>query len=556
MDGLPVPFTGNNGVGNEFIGALLSNPQFVEGLAKKLGWDLNKADTISQATNLLWYDLAPIVQMLYPYRELIPRISRLARVAGDGGNAYHWKRIVGVNVSGISSGVSEGNRGARITIAEQDMMAKYSGLGFESSVSFEARYGGRNLSPETLGLATQSSLRSLMIDEEKILINGNGNFPVGITPTPTIASTAVVGVTGVWAGATAFVICVALTGMGRLGYSAYNSTTNLGGVPGQVSKTNADGSIDTYGGGSAQPSAEASLVISSTNCAVCTVTPVPGAFAYAWYASTSSGAETLIGLTPSNRVVLTGNLPTGAQPIGNLKVGASYVDNSVNQLIPDGILNQISAAITGPSPGQIMATNPILPNVVNTGDTISVAPSGALIYTMAAGNTGLTVQGSNFPHIDAFLQASYDQYKIGYDRMLISAADNTDTFGAMLGQSASASPYRIWFDADQASGRIIAGRRVTAYQNKSFGNDIDVEIHPYVPPGTILFWSDRSPYELSGVANLIEAKVRQDYYQIPWPWRTRRYEYGVYVDETFPCYFTPAFGMITNKNPVTGNFVY
>ena len=556
MDGLPVPFTGNGGVGNEFIDALLHNPQFIDGLAQKYGFDLTKADTISQATNLLWYDLSPLVQMLYPYRELIPRISRLARVPGDGGTAFHEKRIVGVNVNGVSSGVGEGNRGARIAIAEQDMMYRYSGLGYESSVSFEARYGGRNLSPETLGLATQSSLRSLMIDEEKLLVNGNGTFPLGTTPTPTIRSAAVAGVTGVWSGATAFVIAVALTGMGRLGYSTYNPVTNLGGVPGQVTKTNADQSVETYGGGSARPSAEASLLIAGTNCAVVNVTPVPGAYAYAWYASTSSGTETLIGLTPSNQVILTGNLPSSAQPIGNLYISGTPTDNSVNQLVPDGILNQIAAAITGPDPGRIMATNTILPNAVSTGDTITTSPSGALVYTMATGNVGLTPQGSNFPVIDVFLQAAYDQYKIGFDRMLISAADNTDTFGAMLGQSASASPYRIWFDADQATGRIVAGRRVTAYQNKSFGNDLDVEIHPYVPPGTIIFWSDRSPYELSGVANLIEARVRQDYYQIPWPWRTRRYEYGVYVDETFPCKFTPAFGLITNKNPVTGSFVY
>lgn len=556
MSGLPVNFTGGAGVGNEFIASLLNNDQFIGGLAKKWGLDINKADTISQATNLLWYDLSPLVQMLYPYRELIPRISRLARVPGDGGTAFHEKRIVGINVNGISSGVSEGNRGARIAIAEQDMMYKYSGLGFESSVSFEARYGGRNLSPETLGLATQSSLRSLMIDEEKILINGNGTIPLGITPTPTIRSVAVAGVTGIWSGATAYVIAVALTGMGRLGYTNYSSATNLGGVPGQVTKTNADGSVDTYGGGSAQPSAEASLVISGTNCAVCQVTAVPGAFAYAWYAATSSGAEVLIGLTPSNQVILTGNISGTAQPVGNLKVAGNYQDNSVNQLIPDGILNQIVSAVTGPSPGQIMSTNPLLPSVANVGDTLTISPSGALVYTMAQGNVGLTPSGSNFPVIDAFLQGAYDQYKIGFDRMLISAADNTDTFGAMLGQSASASPYRIWFDADAQTGRIVAGRRVTAYQNKSFGNDLDVEIHPYVPPGTIVFWSDRSPYELSGVANLLEARVRQDYYQIPWPWRTRRYEYGVYVDETFPCKFTPAFGIITNKNPVTGSFVY
>src|SRR5215469_3597713 len=198
MSGMPVGFTGPAGVGNEFVSALLADEQFVARLSKKLGVDdLSKADTISQATNLLWYDLQPIVQMLYPYRELIPRISRLPRVAADGGNAYHWKRIVGVNVNGASSGVSEGNRGARIAVAEQDMLAAFKTLGYESSVTFEARLGARNLTPEALGLSVQSSLRSLMIDEEKILINGNANLSLGTTPTPTLAAS---GTTGSWGG--------------------------------------------------------------------------------------------------------------------------------------------------------------------------------------------------------------------------------------------------------------------------------------------------------------------------------------------------------------------
>ena len=179
-----------------------------------------------------------------------------------------------------------------------------------------------------------------------------------------------------------------------------------------------------------------------------------------------------------------------------------------------------------------------------------------MVYTMSAGNTGLTLSGSNFNEIDAVLRAAYDQYKIGFDRILISATDVLNTFGAMLGQASTANGFRLMFDADAETGRIVAGRRVTSYLNKFFNNTLDVEVHPYVPPGTIIFWSDRSPYELSGVANLLEAKVRQDYYQIQWPWRSRRYEYGVYVDEVFPIYFTPAFAAITNINPTTGSFSF
>jgi hypothetical protein len=544
-----VPFTGNNGIGNEFVNALLNNEDFMGKMSKRLG-TLAKADTIQQATNLLWYDLKPIVQMLYPYRELIPRISRLPRVSADGGNAFHWKRITGINVNGASSGVSEGNRGARIAISEQDLVAAYKTLGYESSVTFEARLGARNLTPEALGISVQSALRSLMIDEEKILINGDASLPLGVTNTPTLVAGSVSGLTGTFSGGTVYVICVALTGMGYLGYSPYNSVTNTGGVVGQVTKVNADGTTDTYGGGSAQPSAEASTATSSTEVVTATVTVTPGAFAYAWFVGSASGAEYLAGLTPSNQAIFTKFPATTNQPIANLKVGASYADNSVDQLVPDGILTQVFGQVTGPSPGQIMATNPLLPSGV------SFSSGGSIIYSMPAGNTGLTIDGSNINEIDAVLRAAYDQYKIGFDRILISATDVLDTFGAMLAQGGNSSLYRLLFDADAETGRIVAGRRVTSYLNKFFNNTLDVEVHPYVPPGCILFWSDRSPYELSGVANLLEARVRQDYYQIQWPWRSRRYEYGVYCDETFPCYFTPAFAAIINKNPNSGTFTF
>ena len=550
MDGMQgVAFTGNGGIGNEFVSALLNNENFVKNLEKRLG-PLAKADTIQQATNLLWYDLKPVVQMLYPYRELIPRISRLPRVSADGGNAFHWKRIVGINVNGASSGVSEGNRGARIAIAEQDLTAAFKTLGFESSVTFEARLGARNLQPEALGISVQSALRSLMIDEEKILINGNATLALGQTPTPTLVAGTVSGLTGTFSGGTVYVICVALTGMGYLAYSPYNSTTGFGGVVGQVTKVNADGSTDTYGGGSAQPSAEASVSTSSTQVVTATSTVLPGAFAYAWFVGSSSGGEYLAGITPSNQAIFTKYPANTNQPIGNLKVGSTYADNSVDGLVPDGVLAQIFGQVTGPSPGQLMSTNPLLPSGV------SFTSGGSVVYTMSAGNTGLTLSGSNFNEIDAVLRAAYDQYKIGFDRILISATDVLNTFGAMLGQASTANGFRLMFDADAETGRIVAGRRVTSYLNKFFNNTLDVEVHPYVPPGTIIFWSDRSPYELSGVANLLEAKVRQDYYQIQWPWRSRRYEYGVYVDEVFPIYFTPAFAAITNINPTTGSFSF
>ena len=167
---------------------------------------------------------------------------------------------------------------------------------------------------------------------------------------------------------------------------------------------------------------------------------------------------------------------------------------------------------------------------------------------MPAANTGLTISGTNVAEFDAVFQAAYEQYKVGYDKILMSSRD----VAAMASFFAGSGPYRFNLEADKNDGRIVAGRRITAYHNKWFSKDIDIEIHPWVPQGTVIFWSNRSPYELAGVGNILEAMVRQDYYQISWALRTRRYEFGVYVDEMFVNYFTPGFGVIRNLNLTAG----
>jgi hypothetical protein len=44
-------------------------------------------------------------------------------------------------------------------------------------------------------------------------------------------------------------------------------------------------------------------------------------------------------------------------------------------------------------------------------------------------------------------------------------------------------------------------------------------------------------------------KLRRDYFQVQWPIRTLRYEYGVYFDGVLQIYFLPAYGAITNIAP-------
>jgi hypothetical protein len=90
---------------------------------------------------------------------------------------------------------------------------------------------------------------------------------------------------------------------------------------------------------------------------------------------------------------------------------------------------------------------------------------------------------------------------------------------------------------------------VTKYFNKfSMGGakEIQLRIHPNMPNGSILATSKTIPYPLSNIGNVNQIRTRQDYYQIEWPLRARRYESGVYADEVMQCYFPPSLGFLGN----------
>lgn len=518
---------------------VLNDKAYIDALAAKVA-SINKADTFDQSTGLVWFDLSPVVQLMYPFKQLMPLISKLPRVKGDGGTGHNWKRIVAINVNNVSVGVSEGNRGGGISVTLQSQSANYKTLGLEGSASWEARLAALNLRPDALGNTIQSTLRSVMIGEEQTLIGGNASTALGVTPTPTLTAG---GSGSALSNVAYYVVCVALA------HSAWLAGSVAGGIPGQITKTNTDGSIDTFGGGSAQPSAQGTITPTAGQVITATVTPVANAVAYAWYFGTTTGATRLQAITSGNQVKFSAVPSSTNQLITALQVSSAYQDNSTNPLVPDGILSQMYGSVFGSAPGTAMQTNAALPSV--SSGTLALASSGSITFTGASGNTGLTVSGVNIAEFDDVLQTAYDKYKIGFNRILMSSADIVAQLAPLLG-SAATQLFRITFEADQASGRIVAGRRVTSYLNKYYGNTLDIEIHPYLPPGTIIFWSDNCPYELSGVANILEVRTRMDYTQIDWPPRTRRYEYGVYVDEVFSGYFLPAFAVLSNINSPNG----
>ena len=493
---------------HEVLEAIRKSQSLPQGDPRLLAFGLEKS-TFSQPTSatdgLAFYDLEPGAKFLAPV--LTPLRNETPRVSGRGGIQANWRAITGVNTNGLRLGVSGGNRAGVQAVTTADYFASYKGIGLETSVDFEAEYAGVGFD-DVRAQAGLRGLQATMIGEEALILGGNNSLPLGVTPTPTLTASAS---GGSLASGTLSVICVALSLDGFINGSV------LGGVQSQITRTNADGSTDIFGGGAAQKSANATVAVTGPSGVVAAVVAtVRGALGYAWFWG-AAGSEVLGAITSVNSVSISATA-AGTQTAASLP-GADWSNNA---LVFDGLL------------------------------TIALKPgSGAYVASQASGTAGvgtpLTADGAGgVVEIDAALKSMWDNYRLSPDTIWVNSQEALNISKKILAGSAN-SAQRFIFNAAQDA--IGGGVMVRTYLNRfsmSGGSTLDIRVHPNLPAGTILMTARSIPYPLSGVGNVFQIRTRRDYYQIEWPLRTRRYEYGVYADEVLQHYFPPSLAVISN----------
>lgn len=463
----------------------------------------------SAVSGLTMYDLDAPAKLLYPV--LTPLRNMIPRDFSGMGIQANWRAVTGINIAQVSGGVSQGQRGGMIATSTQDYSASFKGIGLEDDVTFEADYAAKGFD-DVKARAVQGLLSSLMIQEERIILGGNSGFALGTTPTPTLVASAS---GGALATQTLSVIVVALT------LDGFNtSIVGAGGVQGEIARTNTDGSVSTYGGGSALKSVAATVAVTGgTGSVTASVAHVRGAVGYAWFIG-PAGAERIAAITGINSAQFTA-LAAGANQLASAIVNGA-ADNSRNNLVFDGFLT--------------MCANPAL------GSYHAVQPTG-----VAGVGTPLTADGNGgIVEIDLALKWWWDNYRLTPDTIWVNSQEMNNIGKKILTANSSAGQ-RIVFQQQQ--GMIAGGIMVAEYLNK-FGMNgpttIPVKLHPNLPAGTILLTSSKLPYSLSGVQDVFRIKGRRDYHQMEWPLRTRKYEYGIYADEVLQHFFPPSMGVITN----------
>lgn len=503
----------------EYTAALASMTSFLQEVGKSIStpWTpdflpefLQKSSTFAQSgsatSGLTYYDLELGAKFLYPV--LTPLRNEIPRTSGKGGIQAAWRAVTAINTTGLRIGVSGGNRGGVQQVTTKDYTAAYKGIGIETSVDFEAQYAGMGFD-DVKAIGAKVGLESTMLGEELLLLGGNGDVLLGQAAAPTLTA----GTAGALSNGTTSVIVAALSLDGFVNGSV------AGGVQGSITRTNADGSTDTFGGGTGKQSSNTSITLSggtSTQSINATTTAVIGACGYAWFWGTA-GAEVLGAITSINSLVITA-AAAGTQTA--LSLGTA--DNSTNNLVFDGLIYLALASGSG------AYVKGLATGIAGTGSTLTGDGAGGIV------------------EIDAALKDRWDNYRLSPDTIWVNSQQALDISKKILAGQAN-SAQRFVFESEQSA--LGGGIMVRTYLNRfsmSGAKVLDIRIHPNMPPGMILMTSRSIPYPLSNVGNVMQVRTRQDYYQIEWPLRARRYESGVYADEVLQHYFPPSMCVIYN----------
>lgn len=489
-----------------------------EALAKALDpAELSKAWTQSNSatTGLTQYNLEGPAKLLVPV--ITPLRNMIPRVVTTGGIQANWKAITGFNTTLASGGVSEGNRGRNLTTTVADYNAAFRGWGHEDSVTFEAQWAAEGYD-DARARASDGLLKSVMITEEKLLLGGLGTWALGQGATPTV-STATSG--GSIAGSTAVYVRAVPLSLAGYYYAKANSQ-----VLGQYTATNADGTTDTMNGGAGRASASGTVTTGSSGSAhtvSASTTAARGAVGYAWFAGTTDAAASLFfaGVTTINSIKLTELPSSGGQALPS---DLASNDRSQDSYVFDGML---SIAMKSGTNAYYKA---VATGTAGTGTPLTSDTAGGIV------------------EIDDMLQSMWDNYRIGPDAIWVSSQEAL-ALGKKVLTGGTSAAQRFTFAAQQ--GQLVASRVIKGYLNPfsmDGAQEIPIRQHPNLPPGTILATTSalNIPYSLTGVTDVFRVLLRRDYYQIDWPKRTRKDEFGIYADGVLQHYFPPSMGVITN----------
>jgi hypothetical protein len=447
---------------------------------------LSKA--IDTGTGLVGYNLEAPAKQLVPF--LSPLRNIIPRKVSPTGTSTHWKAITSIVPQGKATAL-EGTRGTAMSYTVEDKMAAFKVLGLQDAVTFEAEAAGRNFQ-DVKATASTNLLLSLMQEEERYILGGN-HTSLGTVSAPT----ATADTTGGSIAADTYAVKVAamtLVAANRVVANQQIAGLVLG-VPATDSMGQAiSGATD---GVTAASTATSVTTTGTTSMLKLSVTPVTGALAYAWF------VDDVLQIVSTN----------------------SYVE--LTKLVTGG-----SAAPTADGSGDANAFDGIIPQII----------AGGGIY-MDMANSQLTASQGGIEELDEINSRLFNQFKNGATRYLVSEQLAKDITSAIVKNNGAPTLFVNNGEKNDITGNYMVKR----YVNKSYGGqNISIEVHPWLPNGTMVVMCDKVPYPNANIGSVLEIECGYDYRQLEYARTSPKYEFEIRTYEALKHYFPACQAILTN----------
>lgn len=425
---------------------------------------VKKAQTsgVLNSTGLFGYDLSKWVSLIpvnTPFRNRVRRVG-----AGEGAKFAIWRSLMNVTSSQPDVAVGWDYAGSLVKVSEQDFQAPFVPYAMAGRVTQDAIDLAKGYA-DARAIATINALNMLMVAEDKKEIGAQA-FALATPATPTVTDSA--------------------TG----GSIAPSTAVNV--------KVAARTANNYYFGGSTAASAQGSVttstVAASTHSATATVTAVQGAAAYDWYVAGFYYTTTIVN-TVTITSIPTANqaLPTGLPELyATAPTAVPAVDTSANANDYNGLLASLSGDYN--ASGQFV-----------TPGTGTANPA----YFKSLDGGQLTLSGASIKEIDALFLAIFNAVQLSPTALMMNAQQAQDIASKILAQ-----PSAVTYLQPGENGRtdVVAGGFVGSLVNKAAGGRVvPIEVHPHLPPGTIIARTDQVPFPGSNIGETCILETLRDY---------------------------------------------
>lgn len=508
-----------NGGGGRYMTATEVAGQY--GIQKDASGAIQKDSTnqigVVTGLGLLGVPLEVPAKLLTPFPTLL--VNRIPRKT-IGGSTVTFRKITAVNSQNVWPSVSEASdsttgRNTRIARNEANVTYNFKSFEMEDMITPEAIFGSNSkMTPgqdfQAEDFARLTLLLSTKVAEEKVMLGGNVTLLAAVT-TPTIASPVGLATTlGSLTAATAYYIRVsALTLQGwLLPATGHASADALGETPAtnEMTRTTASGGA----------TGDVSINVQWN--------AVPGAVAYNVYVGTTTGnancqyvgTVTTTACTIISTTLLAATYNSGvttATDVHSTNVG-NTADKTAKATDYDGLIAQCTKSAFGPGYYKGLA-------------------DGATLTT--------DLKGGIQEFDDAF-RYEFDHYKVGFDEIFVNSAQKEEIDRVSVGSTAPI--YRI--DVKAGDLNVTGSLGFRDANNRYMGNAVPVTVHPFLPPGTILFVSYAlGPYYSgSNVGENIVMYLGWDYRSITFGMVKRAVELGIDWNGALVVYAPFALGAI------------